>query len=85
MVWRQKRNRLFDIRSYYKAFRVHNGECFPWKSVWGAKVPWKVSFFTWTAALGRILIVDDFIKRHVNIIDRCCMCKSNKHKVDHLL
>jgi hypothetical protein len=42
-------------------------------------------FFAWSAALGKILTVDNLRKMHVIIVDRCCLCKSNEESVDHLL
>jgi len=58
---------------------------FPWKSIWRTKVPLKVAFFAWAAALGKILTLDNFRKRRVIVIDRCCMCKKNGENVNHLL
>jgi hypothetical protein len=42
-------------------------------------------FFAWTAAQGKILTLDNLRKKHVIVIDRCCMCKMNGESVDHLL
>jgi len=44
-----------------------------------------VAFFAWTAALGKILTLDNLRKKRVIVIDRCCMCKMNGETVDHLL
>ncbi len=49
------------------------------------KVPRRVAFFVWTAALGKILTTDNLRRRHVLIIDWCCICKSSGESVDHLL
>jgi hypothetical protein len=35
--------------------------------------------------LGKILIVDNLWKRHVIIVDRCCLCKRNGESMDHIL
>jgi hypothetical protein len=45
----------------------------------------RVSFFVWTAALGKILTVDNLRKRGVLVVGWCCMCKRNGESVDHLL
>jgi hypothetical protein len=34
-------------------------------------------FFAWSAAIGKILTMDNLRKRHVILMDRCCMCKQN--------
>jgi len=39
----------------------------------------------WTAALSKIFTVDNFRKRHVILVDICCLCKSNGELVDHIL
>jgi len=40
-------------------------------------VPLKVAFSVWSAALGKILTMHSFRKRHIIVIDRCYMCKRN--------
>ena len=42
--------------------RQDNGDSnyFPWKSIWKAKIPWH--FFAWSAALGKILTIDNLQK-----------------------
>jgi hypothetical protein len=42
-------------------------------------------FFAWSAALGKILTLDNLRRRHVIVMDRCCMCKRSGESVDHLL
>jgi hypothetical protein len=42
-------------------------------------------FFAWSVALGKILTVDNLRKRHVIIVDRCCLCKRNGESMDHIL
>lgn len=75
MVWSQRSNGFFDVHSYDDALRGHNEEYFPWN----------VIFFSWTTTLGRILTVDNLIKRKVIIVDWCCMCKRTGETVDHIL
>ena len=61
-----------------------NDYCFPWKSIWKQKIPSRVAFFVWTAALGKCLTIDNLRKRKVWILDWCYMCKCNGELVDHL-
>jgi hypothetical protein len=42
-------------------------------------------FFAWSVALDKIFTIDNLRKRHVIVVDRCCMCKRNEESVDHLL
>jgi hypothetical protein len=84
MKWRLSGK--FGVLSFYEGIRDSNGkDIFPWKSIWKVKVPTRVAFFTWTAALGKILTIDNHRKRKVLILDWCCMCKSGGESVNHLL
>ena len=46
--------------------------------------PLELLFFVWTTALGNILTIDNLRKRHILILDWCCMCKINGESIDHL-
>uniref|UniRef100_A0A2N9J9J5 Reverse transcriptase zinc-binding domain-containing protein n=1 Tax=Fagus sylvatica TaxID=28930 RepID=A0A2N9J9J5_FAGSY len=86
LCWNPSRRGIFEVRSYYYVLiQPHPEDNFPWKCVWRAKVPPRVAFFTWTAALGKILTTDNLRKRRVIILDWCCMCKSSGESTDHLL
>uniref|UniRef100_A0A2N9GTW6 Reverse transcriptase domain-containing protein n=1 Tax=Fagus sylvatica TaxID=28930 RepID=A0A2N9GTW6_FAGSY len=86
LCWNPSRRGIFEVRSYYYVLiQPHPEDNFPWKCVWRAKVPLRVAFFTWTAALGKILTTDNLRKRRVIILDWCCMCKSSGESTNHLL
>jgi hypothetical protein len=53
--------------------------------VWRSQAPPRAAFFTWSAALGRILTLDNLRKRNLIIVDRCCLCKRDGESVDHIL
>ena len=48
-------------------------------------MPTKVSFFLWTAALGRILTIDNLRRYQVVVVDLYCMCKRGEETIDHLI
>ena len=52
---------------------------------WKVKVPKRVAFFTWTAAHGQILTLDNLMLRGRPLANRCYLCCSNTESVDHLL
>ena len=85
LCWRPSSQKIFQVSSYYSVLLNPSHISFPWRSVWKAKVPSRVAFFSWTATLGRILTIDNLRKRRVLIIDWCCMCKSSGESVNHLL
>ena len=39
LKWSLKKNGTFDIGSFYHAIRDSVSSGFPWKGIWGAKVP----------------------------------------------
>jgi hypothetical protein len=44
-----------------------------------------LAFFVWTVALGKILTHYNFRRRHIVVVEWCCMCKKNGESIDHLL
>ncbi len=48
-------------------------------------MPPRVAFFFWTAALGKILTVDNLRKRGLILVEWCCLCKQSGESVNHLL
>jgi len=73
------------VKSFFGSMMCSGGSRFPWKSVWRSQAPQRAAFFTWSAALGRILTLDNLRKRHIIIVDRCCLCKRHGESVDHIL
>ena len=78
-------SRAFEVHGYYLSLSLTMGTSFPWKLVWRSKVPSRVAFFSWTAALGKILTFDNLRKRCIIIVDWCYMCRRSGESVDHLL
>ena len=72
------------VNDFYSLLVGSNDYCFSWKSIWKQKIPYRVAFFVWTAALGKCLTIDNIRKRKVWILDWCYMCKCNGESVDHL-
>ena len=42
-------------------------------------------FSAWSAALGKILTMDNLRNRHFIVVNRCCLCKLSRESVDRLL
>ena len=84
MCWKSDREKSFTTKDYYNLLMGSNDYCFPWKSIWKQKIPSRVAFFVWTAALGKCLTIDNLQKMKVWILDWCYMCKCNGESIDHL-
>jgi hypothetical protein len=85
LCWRGASKEGFKVRSYYKYLSSSAGTAVPWKRIWKTNAPPRVAFFVWVAALGRILTTDNLRRRHVMVLDWCCMCKENGESISHLL
>uniref|UniRef100_A0A2N9J6S4 Reverse transcriptase domain-containing protein n=1 Tax=Fagus sylvatica TaxID=28930 RepID=A0A2N9J6S4_FAGSY len=75
--WQRAKGKGFQVKIFYKALLPSIGFLIPWRSIWKTKVPPRVSFFVWTAAMDRILTVQNLRRRHVMVIDWCYMCKAS--------
>ena len=67
----------FQVSGFYHVLLHTNIQSFPWKSIWKQKIPSRVAFFVWTAALGKILTSNNHRRRLVSPLDWCYMCKCN--------
>jgi hypothetical protein len=83
--WIPSKKGTFTVKDFFRALSRAEGRGFPWKSVWRTKSPPRAAFFVWSAALGKILTLDNLRKRQVVVINRCFMCKKDGESVDHLL
>jgi hypothetical protein len=82
--WVSSKRGLFKVKSF-SSLAFSEGSCFPWQSVWQTQAPLRAAVFEWSAALCKILTVDNVRKRHVIIVDRCYLCKRNGELMDHIL
>uniref|UniRef100_A0A2N9GC88 GATA-type domain-containing protein n=1 Tax=Fagus sylvatica TaxID=28930 RepID=A0A2N9GC88_FAGSY len=85
MCWRGHSKDGFQVKSYYNLLLPPPGHLGPWKRIWKTGAPPRVAFFVWAAALGRILTTDNLRRRHVIVLDWCCMCKESGESISHLL
>uniref|UniRef100_A0A2N9J333 Reverse transcriptase zinc-binding domain-containing protein n=1 Tax=Fagus sylvatica TaxID=28930 RepID=A0A2N9J333_FAGSY len=85
MCWRGHSKDGFQVKSYYNLLFPSAGHLGPWKQIWKTGAPPRVAFFVWAAALGRILTTDNLRRRHVIVLDWCCMCKESGESISHLL
>ena len=85
ICWKPAMGRGFADYFYYQVLTKSIDQSFPWKTVWKPKVPSRVAFLVWTAALRNILTIDNLRKLVILILNWCCMRKRNGESVDHLL
>jgi hypothetical protein len=87
MLWNPSKRNIFEVKSFFHMLSFSGTETssFPWKSVWKVKVPLRVNFFVWTAALVKILTLDNLCKRDIIVVGWCCMCKQSGESINHIL
>ena len=66
-------NESFKASEYYLSLSSTPNTLFPWKLVWRSKIPPRVAFFSWTAALGKILTLKNLWYKGVATVDWCCV------------
>jgi hypothetical protein len=49
------------------------------------KAPPRIAFFTWTVALGKILTIDNLMRRGLTLVNWCCLCKKSEETVNYFL
>uniref|UniRef100_A0A7N2R7M9 Reverse transcriptase zinc-binding domain-containing protein n=1 Tax=Quercus lobata TaxID=97700 RepID=A0A7N2R7M9_QUELO len=76
MCWIPSKVKGFLVSDYYRILAGSAFFGFPWKSIWKQKIPSRVAFFVWTAALGKCLTIDNLRKRKIWILDWCYMYRS---------
>jgi hypothetical protein len=83
--WVPNKKGKFEVKSFYSILNSSISFPFPWKSIWRTKAPPRVAFFVWSAALGKILTLDNLKRRNIVLVNRCGMCKKDEESIDHLL
>jgi hypothetical protein len=68
--WVPNRKGKFEVSSFYDILISNVSIPFPWKSIWRTKAPPMVAFFVWSAALGKILTLDNLRKKNMVLINR---------------
>ena len=65
MYWIPSKDKGFMVNDHYRILVGPTIYSFPWKSIWKQKIPSRVAFFVWTAALGKCLTINNLRKRKV--------------------
>ncbi|WMV59186.1 hypothetical protein MTR67_052571 [Solanum verrucosum] len=65
LEWKDHKQGRFSVKGAYKKFNPFNNQIngWPWKMIWKAKIPYKVSCFTWLLGKQAILTRENLMKR----------------------
>ena len=59
MCWIPSKDKGFLVKDYYRILADPTIFGFPRSSIWKQKIPSRVAFFVWSAALGKCLTIDN--------------------------
>ena len=69
----------------YKGYDLCPAHDFPHRLIWNSVVPTKMGIFSWEAAWGKILTLDNLKRRGMAFANRCFLCEEDEETIDHLL
>ena len=75
----------FSVKTLYSGFDLSLEIDFPFCSVRNHVIPFKISFFTWEAYWGKVIILDQLKRHGITLVNRCCLCEEDEETIDHLL
>lgn len=84
--WKRNSGGNYRVNAAYKDMNQISREVegWPWKHIWKAKIPYKVSSFVWLRAREAVLTQDNLKKRGIIICSRCCLSGETDETVGHL-
>lgn len=88
LSWNHPKNGQFSVKSFYNLLASNSNQglrLFPSNIIWKLGTTPRISFFSWEAAKGRILTLDNLMKRGVTTVNRCLLCKKSVESCNHLL
>lgn len=83
-LWVGDSSGVYLMTSMYALLSQQASTCRPVKLIWHLGMPSKAGFWMWLVCWGRILIVDNLMRRGVAMENRCNFCLSDCKMVRHL-
>ena len=85
LLLKEAKGKSFSVKVMYKGYDLSPTCDFPHRLIWNSITPPKMGIFSWEAARGKILTLDNLKRRGVAFANRCFMCEEEEETVDHLL
>ena len=70
------------MKSFYNSLR-NQSFCFPFRFIWGVRLPLKVKIFLWLVLKGKILTKDNLLRRGWSGDEACVFCGMDEN-INHL-
>ncbi|RVW70345.1 putative ribonuclease H protein [Vitis vinifera] len=85
VLWRKGRSGQFRVKEAYSLLAKYDDTGFPSRSIWVARMPTKVAFFSWEATWGKVLTLDKLQRRGLQLPNCCFLCGCEEENVNHIL
>ena len=85
LLLKEAKGKSFSVKVMYKGYDLSSTCDFPYRLIWNSVTPPKMGIFSWEAAWGKILTLDNLKRRGVAFANRCFMCEEEEETIDHLL
>ena len=85
LLLKEVKVKSFSVKVMYKGYDLSPACDFPHRLIWNSVVPSKMGIFSWEAAWGKILTLDNLKRRGMAFANRCFMCEEDEETIDHVL
>ena len=85
LLLKEFKAKSFSVKVMYKGYDLSPACDFPHRLIWNSVVPSKMGIFSWEAAWGKILTLDNLKRRGMTFANRCFLCEEDEETIDHLL
>ena len=85
LLLKEVKEKSFSVKVMYKGYDISPAFDFPYRLIWNPVVPPKIGIFTWEAAWGKVLSLDNLKCRGMAFANRCFLCEEDEETIDHLL
>ena len=85
LLLKKVKEKRFSVKAMYKCYDISPALDFPYHSIWNSVVHLKIGIFTWEAAWGKVLTLDNLKRRGMTFVNRCFLCEEGEETINHLL
>ena len=85
LLLKEVKAKSFSVKVMYKGYDISPAFDFPYCLIWILVIPLKIGIFTWEAAWGKVLTLDNLKRRGMAFANRCFLCEEDEETIDHLL
>ena len=85
LLLKEVKVKSFSVKVMYKGYDLSPTCDFPHRLIWNSVVPSKMEIFSWEAAWGKILTLDNLKRRGMAFANICFLCEEDEETIDHLL